>query len=207
MSYAELIVSMAAERRSWIVTQTRDAHALQGPRPLKPGQQLVGPELYPLYVVVLKVVLAAVVCSAFVAGFVKAIPSTGAGADTWLSAFGYAWNGAFVAIGAVTLVFTLVQHHDRARSKVLSAWAPLLQMRPIWRRRPTWRSHVAAIVAQTVFILWWTGPFQPGRFIPHSAAQSLRLDLAPVWEGLFWPVLGVSVAVILVNGYRLARMG
>ena len=172
---------------------------------MRAQKHLVGPELYPFYVVVLKIALAAVICSAFLAGVVGAIRSGGM-ADAVASTLAIAWNGAFIAIGAVTLAFTLVERNAAARSKVLDAWEPLTRLGAIKLRSRTWLDRTAAIAAQSIFILWWTGAIQLSRFIPLTAAQSLRLDLANVWLTLFWPVLGLSIAVIAVNCMRLTGL-
>ena len=183
------------------MTHVRDRGALD---PGAPGQGRADPDLFALYVAVLKIVLATVVASALVAGFVKAVQSSGSAVDTLASMLGIAWNGAFVAIGAVTLGFTLLQHNAAARSQILHAWAPLLKLRLAEPRRTGRLHHLAAVVAHAMFILWWTGAIRPWWFIPPSVSPGLRLDLTPAWESLYWPVLALSVAVVVVNGLRLA---
>lgn len=183
------------------MTQVRDRGALHAGAP-EQGQ--ADPDLFALYIAVLKIVLATVVGSALVAGVVKAVQSGGVPGDSLASTLGIAWNGAFVAIGAVTLGFTLLQHDAAARSQILRAWAPLLRLRLAEPPRAGRLHHLAAVAAHALFILWWTGAIQPWWFIPPSVSPGLRLDLTPAWESLYWPVLALSVAVVVVNGLRLA---
>ncbi len=183
------------------MTQVRDRGALD---PGAPEQGRVDPDLFALYIAVLKIVLATVVGSALIAGVVKAVQSGSAAGDSLATTLGIAWNGAFVAIGAVTLGFTFLQHDAAARSQILRAWAPLLKLRLAEPPRTGWLHHLAALVAHAMFIMWWTGAIQPWWFIPPSVSPGLRLDLTPAWESLYWPVLALSVAVVVVNGLRLA---
>ena len=169
----------------------------------------VGPELLPLYVAVLKIVLAAVVGSCLVAGVVKATLLGGADGGSLGTTIGIVLNGAFVAFGAVTLGFMLLRSNAAARSNILTAWEPLLRltpMRSIGLRRASRFENAAAIIAHSIFVLWWTGVLQLERFIPLSAAQNLRLDYRSVWDQIFWPVLVFSIALIDVNVVRLFGM-
>jgi hypothetical protein len=176
------------------MTQVQDTRA---------RKHLIGPELYPLYQTVLKLALAAVVGSAVLAGLIKAVLS-GDGADPIARGLLMAWNGAFVAIGAVTVVFTLLQTNAAARERVLEAWRPLTGFDVFKIRRRTGFDRVGAIAAQSLFVLWWTGAFQLSQLMPWMAGEGARLS--PVWHALFWPVLALSIAVIAVNAMSLTGL-
>jgi hypothetical protein len=168
-------------------------------------QYLIGPELYPVYLLVLKIVLAVIAGSALITGVVNAVLAHGEPGPAIVAALGVAWTGSFAAVGSVTVVFAILERTN-VRRKFLDNWNPrdLPRLPPRRRRRATWVDHVAGIVVNVVFILWWTRAiqlWQPN--IPLKAGQSLNVDLAPIWQGLYWPVLGVSAGVIAVHALKL----
>jgi hypothetical protein len=216
---------IAAELRD-VLTGRREEHAFELGRPLtqeeeerllrdfghpvviagRYGRQqyLIGQDLYPVYVFVLKLVLVIIGASALLVGVVSAVASSGAAGPAALKAIAIAWNGAFSAVGAVTIIFAMLQRYS-PRLRLLSDWRardlPLLRK----ARRVTWFDHVAGIVANVVFILWWTRVIQLSPLIPLKADQSLHLSLAPIWQGLYWPVLGLAVGAIAIHSFRLMR--
>lgn len=167
-------------------------------------QYLIGPELYPVYLLVLKIVLAVIAGSALITGVVNGVLAHGDPGPAIVAALGVAWTGSFAAVGSVTVVFAILERTN-VRRKFLDNWNPRdLPRLPPRRRRATWVDHVAGIVVNIIFILWWTRAiqlWQPN--IPLKAGQSLNVDLAPIWQGLYWPVLGVSAGVIAVHALKL----
>jgi hypothetical protein len=164
---------------------------------------LVGPELFELYVATLRVVLAAVLGAAAIVGVLTVTATTGSAADPTAAALGLALNGGFVAVGAVTAIFGLAERNGAARSGLLHAWQPLNRLRLIKPRRATWLHHSAAIAAQAVFLLLWTGVVPLVRSIPLDSVATLHLGIAPVWTELYWPVIALSLGTIAVNGLKL----
>ena len=167
-------------------------------------QYLIGPELYPVYLLVLKIVLAVIAGSALITGVVNGVLAHGDPGPAIVAALGVAWTGSFAAVGSVTVVFAILERSN-VRRKFLDNWNPRdLPRLPPRRRRATWVDHVAGIVVNIIFILWWTRAiqlWQPN--IPLKAGHSLNVDLAPIWQGLYWPVLGVSAGVIAVHALKL----
>jgi hypothetical protein len=168
-------------------------------------QYLIGPEFYPAYILVLKIVLAVIAASALLTAVVTAFLDQGAVARAIRTMISVLWTGGFAAVGAVTVVFAVLQRSN-ARLNLLDRWSVRdLPRLPRPRRRSTWVDHVAAIVVQTLFMLWWAGAvqlWQPLIVLEHG--QSLHVALGPVWHGLYWPVLGLSAGLILVHALYLA---
>jgi hypothetical protein len=174
-------------------------------------QSLIGPEIYPLYLLVLKIVLVVIVASALVTGLVTAAVTPGAVGHAIRTAIGVVWTGSFAAIGAVTLVFAILERTP-AGATLLKAWRvsdlPRLQVPP--RQRGDRRSdHVAGIVVTGLFLLWWTGgiPFSWQPYIPAKPGQSLHFALTPVWQELYWPIIALSLLAIAVHALKLAGWG
>ena len=74
------------------------------------GQRyLIGPELYPIYAFVLKIVLAVIVGSALVAGVITTAVTPAAVGSAIRQAIGVVWTGGFASVGGVTLVFAMFE--------------------------------------------------------------------------------------------------
>ncbi len=152
---------------------------------------LIGPELYPLYMLVLKLVLAAVAFAAVVTGVVQAAVSPGDVSHAVGTMVDVLWSGAFSSIGAVTLAFAGLQRTG-AGARILADWRvdELPRFNHRKRRTPAWFEHAAGIVVQALFLLWWTGVLPVWWAVikaePHGV---LTLGLAPVWHVLYWPVI------------------
>ena len=157
---------------------------------------LIGPELYPLYVFILKILLAIVAVAAVVTGVVTAAvhpeqPGAAIGA-----AFGALIKGAIGDVGALTILAAVLER-QKGLPRFLTDWSPRDLPKPL--RRPLFRpqtrfDNVSGIIAQSVFILWWTHAlaiWTPNvSHIPLKVGQGLDLARAPIWDTLFWPVLG-----------------
>lgn len=166
---------------------------------------LIGPELYPLYMLVLKLVLAAVAFAAVLTGVVQAAVSPADVSHAVGTMIEVIWSGAFSATGAVTLAFAGLQRTG-AGARILADWRvdelPRFSHRK--RRTPVWFDHAAGIIVQALFLLWWTGVLPVWWAVikaePHGV---LTLGLAPVWHVLYWPVIWLTLASMLVHGVQL----
>jgi hypothetical protein len=174
------------------------------------GQQhLIGPEFYPLYTFVLKIVLACVVAGALITGVVNAAVRPGDPGAIVGAVIGVLGSGGWVAFGAVTVTIAALERFG-VKLGFLERWSvrelPQLGRRRR-RRRVAWLDHVAAIVVQAIFLLWWMGAITlwPSH-VPLEAGRSLDLGFGPMWQGLYWPVIVLSFAVIAVHAVRLAEV-
>jgi hypothetical protein len=169
-------------------------------------QYLIGPEIYPVYIFVAKLVLAVIVGAALVTGVVTAVVQPRDIGHAIGVVFDIAWTGGFSAIGGVTLMFAILQWTGASRT-LLGAWNPRdLPRQPTKRRGKRWYDHVAAIVCQVLFLLWWTGamPIAWQPYVSSRPGESLRFAFTPVWHTLYLPIIGLSLLVIAVSGLKLA---
>ncbi len=103
----------------------------------------------------------------------------------------------------MTLIFAVLQRQP-VRERMLADWNPSRDLpRTTQRRRPRWYDHVAGIVVQSIFALWWVGwaRFEPMSIVSDHA--ELQLAFAPIWHALYWPVLALSAGIIVVNTIKL----
>ena len=169
-----------------------------------PQRALIGPELYPIFIFVLKILLAIIAASALVSGAVNLAFNTAAAdqpGPAIVTALAVWWNGSIISVGVLTIVFAVFEYTG---TPLLDKWDPrTLPARPR-RRRERWFDHVAAIVAQVVVLLWWTGVIQLWNpVIPLSNGGHITLGLAPTLAALYWPVVGLSLTNIVVHALKL----
>jgi HAAS domain-containing protein len=167
-------------------------------------QYLIGPDLFPLFSFVLRLVLVVVVAATLLTGIMSAIASSLAVGPAVAKAVITAWNSALVAIGVVTLVFAGLQRHP-PRAGLLTDWR--VRDLPEFKkpRQPGWVHHVAGIVANVIFILWWLRVMPLSPAVPVESGHVLHIGLAPVWQTLYLPVLVLSLLAIAVHAVRLRR--
>jgi hypothetical protein len=182
-------------------------HPLQVAGRYGPQRSLIGPELYPIFIVALKVILAlvavgalvnAVVNFVFVGGGGQVGPAIGAG-------IAVLWNGWITAFGVLVFVFAIFEWKG---VQLLDHWDPRQLPQPTRKRRQGWIDNVVAIAAQTVALLWWTHvvSFWQPAVIPLEHGGQLTLGLAPIWTTLYWPVVALSLGVIMAHALKLAGL-
>jgi hypothetical protein len=190
------------------------------------GQQsLIGPETFPFYWFVLRVWLAVV-------AVIEAIEFVGRvtlGSAPFAQALSQGVHGAVEALlmhaAIVTIAFAVIERSGWLAS-YLARWKPedlpdfaslpempTLRAMPVLqapklRRRQLWDAAFA-IVFGIAFLLWWSGSIALP-FAPRDADVVVRA--APVWAGLYWPVvvlvwLGIvhGLVTLLRPGWRLVR--
>jgi len=169
-----------------------------------PQQYLIGPELYPVFMFVLRIVLACVIAGGMIAGLTQGVIVRSPPATAFKTGFETIWTGGFVSVGIVTVIFAVLQRQP-VRSRMVGDWVPsrdLPRLTP--RRRPRWYDHVAGIVVQSIFMLWWSGwaRLEPMSIISNQG--DLQVAFEPIWHTLYWPVLALSAAIVVVNAVKLA---
>jgi hypothetical protein len=168
-------------------------------------QYLIGPELYPIYAFALLIVLASIALAAAITGVV-ATAMTGGDLPHGLGvALGVAWTGAFTAVGAVTVIFAILQRTG-ASNRIVVDWS-IRDLPRITRRRPRqpWFERVAGMVFLTLFMLWWTGVIRllPPE-IPLQTGGVLHFAFAPALHDLYLPVLALAAGGFAVDALMLA---
>ena len=169
---------------------------------------LIGPEIYPIYALVLKIVLAVIVGAALVTGLVNAAVGPNAVGAAIRTAVGVVWTGSFAAIGAVTLMFAILERTP-AGGNLLKAWriSDLPRTQAPRRRGAGTGDHIAGIVVTVLFLLWWTGAISWQPFVVAKPGQTLHFDLTPIWHQLYLPIIGLCLLTIAVHALKLAGWG
>ncbi len=162
-----------------------------------PQEYLIGPLLFPIYRFVLKIVL---VCYLVPWLFVS-IGMIGHSVHAWGSMSGSLWSTALVAVGAVTIVFAILER-AQAKSRFLEEWDP----RKLPRLRnsnliPRSASSVE-LAANLGFLIWWAANMSSPVVLNHA---DLRISLSPLWRYFFWGFLCLALVNTALSAVNLMR--
>lgn len=163
----------------------------QGQWSLSIGWELIGPELFPMYLIFLSTNLTLTLASVVVVALIIHVPIT---ADIFVVP-------VLAQILCLTLVFTGL---NVIRRKFPQPWyyppAALAPMIPIPRGY-----CIAGLILWVPVLLWWLA-------IPHFpslilGSQSAHLELAPTWHRFYVPVLLLLLASVSQRIVNLIRPG
>lgn len=166
-----------------------------------PQRHVIGPALFPVYWMALKVALggALAVNVALAIAFLANGQPAGRALGHLVS---FPFTTAVMVFGWVTLVFALL---DLNLPRLLDhAWADMkgLALPPPEGKGRRW-TLIAEIVGGTVFLLWWLAiPQSP--FLVFGPAASF-LALAPIWQQIYAPIAVIWLASLAVLWAVLLR--
>lgn len=173
-----------------------------------PQEHLIGPVLFPIYRLVLKIVMLCYLVPAVVVWITLMIFNTGFRADhagshiisTLGSIWSTLWSSAFLAVGIVTLVFAVLERLGIKSS--LEDWNPR-HLPPVRNLNLVPRSaSIIELVANMIFCLWWTSSMSSVITLNHP---NLQVFLSPAWRYFFWGFLlaaSLNVALAAANLVR-----
>lgn len=111
------------------------------------------------------------------------------------------WFTAFVALGAVTIVFVVLEQLQ-AQSRFLENWSPR-KLAPVRNPNQIPRSgSVIEVVVNLVFGAWWIDIMSSPVILDRP---EIKIVLSPVWRYLFWGFLLLAVINAVAAGVNLAR--
>ena len=174
-----------------------------------PQQHLIGPVLFPIYLLVLKIVMLCYVVPWTVTWIALLIFNSGHAAKfsghSWVETLGSLWASlwgtAFLAVSTVTLVFAILER-VQLNSHFLEEWNPR-KLPPV--NNPNVISGFNSIVelaANLLFCVWWTTNMSSQLVLNEV---NLRISLAPAWHYFFWGFLLVAVVNIALAIANCAR--
>jgi hypothetical protein len=161
----------------------------QGGMSLRIGGELIGPEMFPMYLIILglNTSFAVAVTIAILLYLHQPISAVAL------------LRTAIMQVMCVTFIFTIL---NLVRRKFPQPWyyppAALAPMIPI----PRWVS-VSGLVIWCTFTLWWAAIPAAPRLLLGSAAG--YLELAPSWHRFYLPLLALLVAGIAQRAVNLVR--
>jgi hypothetical protein len=166
-----------------------------------PQRHVIGPALFPVYWMALKIALGGAL--AVNVALAIAMLATGAQAGRALGHLAsFPFTIAVTVFGWVTLVFALL---DLNLPRLMEhAWADMkgLVAAPVEGKGRRW-TLIAEIVGGTVFLLWWLAIPQSPVLVFGPAASFLAL--APIWHQLHVPIAVIWLASLVVLWAVLLR--
>jgi hypothetical protein len=168
-----------------------------------PQQQLVGPALYPYYRRAVSVVVFWVVLPITLIGGVLAALYNPDSARVWSRAIGAAWTGSIYAVGIITLVFAVLEHHH-VRITAFDNWQPANLPEPSHGREVPRSESVIGLVVTATMLLWWAGWLN----VPVSMTfvdGPASLTAEPVWARLYLPVLAVLALGVVASAVDIIK--
>ena len=159
----------------------------------RPRQWLIGPDVFPFYFFVARIVVLIAVGLQVAVAAARIIFGDGPAWPILAQSWGGLWASLFISLGIVTLVFAVLERVGFP-TEHLQKWGPE-QLPPITDGRKSMWESAFEVAAGAIFLLWWAGvvPFP----IPWGG-PGFRLEPAPVFATLYWPIL-VLLAVRLVQ--------
>lgn len=195
---AQLGRSLTPDETSALITEF--GHPLVVASRFRAHQYLIGPDVYPFYFSVIRVVLMAIAMVIAVVFGASVVVSSQPVLQALAQAVGNLASGALISAAVVTLVFALLER-SWFPAEHLKAWKPN-QLPDIGEEQPgPWGS--AAEVALTIAVLlWWLGAF---RLPIVTNGGGFRLEPAPIWAQLYLPILLLIIARLVHNVVQWLR--
>ena len=166
-----------------------------------PQRYLIGPALYPIYQLVLKIVVIGVLLPVFL--FVVAPIAIATVVHPTQALIKTLWDLAMSSVftvGVVTVVFAILERYP-VKLKAFEKWDPRRLPRvpkSTTESRGTPRATAifevaASLIAATLFVAWFRTTFDLG---------GIRITLAPIWRSIYWPSL-----LIILSGVPKGWVG
>jgi hypothetical protein len=175
-------------------------------RSFLPQRSLISPVLYPIYIVVLKIVLLVTLGFWLVGSLIGAILSHTAAANPLAgvaNSLGSAWNVFFIQFGIITLIFALIDRYA-AVSIGREDWDPgkLARVRPPQATKRRLHAAAGVVVGILGFVWLLSVPNYPFLLMGPAA---LMVKAAPIWSEVYLSLLLLTVAGIVEDVVILLR--
>jgi hypothetical protein len=170
----------------------------------QPKQQLIGPLLFPVYLLVLKIALAwylipwSIIWISLMI-FNPAYRASHPVLPTLAHAWGHFWIAGLISFAVITIIFAIIER-VQASTASLEHWDP--------RKLPAIRdsriikrsSSIAEIIANLVLALWWAGGWASDIIF---LAANLQIVVAPIWTRIITLLVLTCIANIALAVYNL----
>lgn len=157
-------------------------------------QYLIGPQAYPFYLHALRIVAVVTLAVFFLSAIAPILTGGHNPTRAILQGIGKAWNTLFTAFAIVTILFALFERRGFP-ARHLQDWTP--SSLPDYRTQPRhpWSSAIEVGFGLAA-LLWWVGLLSIEVSRIHAGFQ---VAPGPIWTQLYWPILLLLVAGLLVS--------
>lgn len=170
-------------------------------------QWLIGPDVYPFYWFVMRIVVLVIVGVDIVTGIARFLfanePPLAIVAQTW----GSLWMSLLINVGVLTVIFAVLERTGFPAEHVRK-WTPEQLPAVEDKQKSVWESAFE-VAANVLAILWWIGLIH----LPWTNGNSeFRMEPAPIFAQLYWPILALLAVRLVENladwvrpGWRVLR--
>lgn len=164
---------------------------------------VIGPKYYPWFWYIQRIAVGAALAIAFSISAIRAL-----GSEEPMRAVMRGINGAVEAgvwaFGVVTILFVLAE-----RFKFDMGWAEKWDPKQLPRdqvRQPKGLFETGVTVAfDAIFLLWWVKLVQFPNELPMKDGASAAVSFSPAWDAVYWPILVLAAAALVVHLVDLVR--
>ena len=174
----------------------RFGHPLKVAGSYQPQKYLIGPDMYPVMMQTMRVVLAVVAVILVVAFYVLGQ------AQGWqIGPIDLFWMTLEVLVWTVFAIFLVFAGLEMSGEKLnwYDSWSAK-SLSPNSMSTINRSDVVTNIVSEGFFLLWWNDVVVLQNFLPEG---TLTLTLAPIWQDYFWPLNIVFLALFSLHIYTL----
>jgi hypothetical protein len=173
-----------------------------------PQRSLIGPRLFPIYLLVLKIIVAIVIGALTLSTVITTI--LGETSLSWLTGFeflGTIWSAALSTAGAITLTFAIIEHFGESMNlKELDELQKLnisdLPELPEEDKEPSRIGLSIEIVLGAIGIAFFTYIQNSGGYVPFFSTPGSEIQLMRIFTDNFLPFIPMIIALA---GLDLAR--
>lgn len=159
----------------------------------RPQQWLIGPDVFPFYKFVLQIVLLVVIGVQIAVAGTRILFADNPLVPVVGQAIGGIWMSLLISGAIVTLTFAVLERVGFPVNH-LKIWTPESLPRLDEQGKSVWES-VFEVTASVLFLSWWIGLIH----LPWTWGYGFRIEPAPVFYQLFWPILWLAVARLALN--------
>ena len=171
-----------------------------------PQRALIGPALFPAYLLVLKIVMLCYLLPWFLVRvglfvFDPAYSASHSIISELARAWAPFWVSTFSAVGTATLVFAVLERVE-TKSRFLENWSPSKLPAVRDHRRIPRLNSTLELAVNLVFIGWWLSYMSSTTIFDRDG---VRITLSPVWRNFYFLFLATAAAYIALSGVNLLR--
>ncbi|MBV9881821.1 MAG: hypothetical protein JO276_02300 [Sphingomonadaceae bacterium] len=157
-------------------------------------QWLIGPDVFPFYLMVARILLLAVAGVQVAIGLVRLLFGGDDPIQILLAMAGGLATSLLFSLAIVTFLFVVLERSGFPKEH-LQIWNPAQLADVEDERQGPWKS-AAEVGFSIAFLLWWTGVFH----LPYAAGgPDFRMEPTPVFTELYWPILVLASMRLVHN--------
>jgi hypothetical protein len=173
----------------------------------RPQQWLIGPDVFPFYWFVMRIVVLVIVGVDVATAIARVLFTHQSPFQVFAQSWGSLCMSLLINVGVLTVIFAIMERAGFPADHV-KQWKPEQLPPADDARKSVWESAFE-VGAGVVVILWWVGLIH---FPWANANSEFRMEPAPIFTQLYWPVLALLVVRLIENlvdwvqpGRRLLR--